>query len=98
MAVIRAAVALGRKPGAGGRGEARLRARRWRRSAADVQGRVGSGGEDEVDFFLFSFRHILDFFNTLHVGPRPSQQNDLCFCHLSTDKWVPHVKTAVNWL
>jgi hypothetical protein len=61
--------------------------------------KVGSGPMGKMNLaFLFSFRHILDFFNKLHVGPRPSQQNDLCFCHLSADKWVRHVRTAVNWL
>jgi hypothetical protein len=32
------------------------------------------------------------------VGSCPSHQKKLYFCHLSTNKWVPHVRLAVNWL
>jgi hypothetical protein len=108
MVVIRAAVALGRELGAGrgggglGRGPPPPPPRGGGgppSPASTPAAAVGSGpvGKMNLDF-LFSFRHILDFFNKLHVGPRPPQQNDLCFCHLSADKSVPHVRTAVNWL
>jgi hypothetical protein len=33
-----------------------------------------------------------------HVGHSLSQQKKNFACHVSTDKWVPLVKFAVNWI
>jgi hypothetical protein len=32
------------------------------------------------------------------VGPSPSQQIISSFCHLSANKWDPHVSLTINWI